>query len=61
MDPDGLLTVRDGHLCFDGVDLAAAAGRLETPFYVYSERRLRANAAALLDGFGARHPDTEIF
>ncbi len=61
MDSDGLLTVRDGHLCFDGVDLAAAAGRLETPFYVYSERRLRANAAALLDGFGARHPATEIF
>jgi len=61
MDQDGLLIVRDGHLCFDGVDLAAAAERLETPFYVYSERRLRANAAALLDGFGARHPDTEIF
>ncbi len=61
MDSDGLLTVRDGHLCFDGVDLAAAAGRLETPFYVYSERRLRANAAALLDGFGARHPGTEVF
>jgi diaminopimelate decarboxylase len=61
MDSDGLLTVRDGHLCFDGVDLAAAAGRLETPFYVYSERRLRANAAALLDGFGACHPGTEVF
>jgi len=61
MDSDGLLTVRDGHLCFDGVDLAAAAGRLETPFYMYSERRLRANAAALLDGFGTRHPATEIF
>jgi diaminopimelate decarboxylase len=43
------------------VDLAAAAGRLETPFYVYSERRLRANVAALLDGFGDRHPATEIF
>jgi diaminopimelate decarboxylase len=61
MDSDGLLTVRDGHLCFDGVDLAAAGGRLETPFYVYSERRLRANAAALLGGFGARHPGTEVF
>ncbi len=61
MDSDGLLTVRDGHLCFDGVDLAAAAERFETPFYVYSERRLRANAAALLGGFGARHPGSEIF
>jgi diaminopimelate decarboxylase len=61
MDSDDLLTVRDGHLWFDGIDLAAAACGLETPFYVYSERRLRANAAALLDGFGARHPGTEIF
>ena len=61
MDSDGLLSVRDGHLCFDGIDLAGAARGLETPFYVYSERRLRANAAALVDGFGARHPGTEIF
>ncbi len=58
---DPLLTVRDGHLCFDGVDLAAVADEYETPFFVFSERRLRANVAGLIDAFTAHHAATEVF
>jgi diaminopimelate decarboxylase len=58
---DAWLTVRDGHLCFDGVDIMVAAGEAETPFYLYSERRLRDNVAALQSAFAGRHARTEIF
>ena len=56
-----LLTVRGGHLCFDGADLAALAGAHETPFFVFSERTLRANVGGLIDAFRARHAATEVF
>jgi D-ornithine/D-lysine decarboxylase len=55
------LTVQGGHLCFDGIDLAELAGSRETPFFVYSERRLRANITDLRRAFGHRHERTEIF
>ena len=58
---DEYLTVRDGHLCLDGADLVELAARRETPFYVYSERRLRDNVAALRGAFAARHPRSEVF
>jgi D-ornithine/D-lysine decarboxylase len=55
------LGVADGHLCLDGVDIAALAAHTETPFYLYSERRLRDNVAALQAAFRAHHPATEVF
>jgi len=58
---DAFLTARDGHLCLDDVDLVELADRVETPFYVYSERRLRDNVAAVLGAFAARHPRSEVF
>jgi diaminopimelate decarboxylase len=58
---DSWLTVRDGHLCFDGADIVAVADEAETPFYLYSERRLRDNVAALQSAFAGRHAHTEIF
>jgi diaminopimelate decarboxylase len=58
---DPFYTVRDGHLCFDGIDLVALAERHETPFFVFSERRLRANVAAIGEAFLAQHPATEVF
>ena len=58
---DSWLTVRDGHLCFDGADIVAVAGDAETPFYLFSERRLRHNIAGLQEVFGGRCPRTEIF
>ena len=58
---DPWFTVRDGHLCFDGADIVEVAEGVETPFYVYSERRLRDNIAGLQQAFGARYPRSEIF
>ena len=58
---DPLYGVCDGHLCFDGVDLAAAADEYATPFFVFSERRLRDNVEAVTSAFRSRHPATEVF
>lgn len=58
---DPLYTVRDGHLCFDGVDLAVLADEHPTPLFVFSERRLRDNVAALTGAFRRHHPATEVF
>ena len=60
-DDDALLAVHGGRLWFDGVDLAELAGRVATPFFVFSERRLRANIGDLRRSFGERHPATEVF
>jgi len=58
---DPLFSVRDGRLCFDGADLVALADERETPFFVFSERRHRANVGGLIDAFTARHAATEVF
>ena len=58
---DPWFTVRDGHLCFDGADIVEVADGVETPFFLYSERRLRHNIAGLLEAFGGRYPRSEIF
>ncbi len=58
---DPLYTVCDGHLCFDGVDLVDLAADRETPFFVFSERRLRANVEAVVGSFRRFHPATEVF
>jgi D-ornithine/D-lysine decarboxylase len=58
---DSDLVVRGDHLVFDGVDLAELADAHETPFYLYSERRIRHNVAELVGAFGKRHAATEVF
>jgi len=58
---DSSLTVRNGHLCFDAADIVEVAGDAETPFYLFSERRLRRNIAGLQEAFGGRFPRSEIF
>jgi len=58
---DPLYTVRDGHLCFDAVDLVDLTADRETPFFVFSERRLRANVEAVLGSFRRVHEATELF
>ena len=61
METDPLLAVQDGRLRFDGVDLTRLADEHETPFFVFSERRLRDNVTGLLEAFRARHAATEVF
>jgi diaminopimelate decarboxylase len=55
------LSTRDGHLCFDDVDLVDLADRLPTPFFVYSAGRIAENIATLRDAFRSRHPRSEVF
>jgi diaminopimelate decarboxylase len=59
MDP--LLAQRGGHQCFDGVDLVELASGRATPFFVFSERRLRENVRELTRAFRARHAATELY
>ena len=58
---DGDITVRDGHLVFDGVDVVALARQVATPFFLFSPRRIRWNISAMVNAFTRRHLDTEIF
>lgn len=55
------LEVRDGHLHYEGVDVLALAGQVETPFFLYSGRRLRENVHGIVEAFTRRHADTEVF
>jgi diaminopimelate decarboxylase len=58
---DSHLTVRDGHLCFDGHDLVELADRLPTPFYLFSGSRIAENCEALRAAFTRYHTATEVF
>jgi len=55
------LEVRDGHLHFEDVDVVDLARQVETPFFLYSERRLRDNVFDLVEAFTRRHAETEVF
>jgi diaminopimelate decarboxylase len=58
---DPLYSVLGGHLCFDGADLVDLAATHPTPFFVFSEWRLRANVEAVALAFRRRHAATEVF
>jgi diaminopimelate decarboxylase len=58
---DPLYTVCEGHLCFDGADLVDLADRHDTPFFVFSERRIRGNVETLTTAFREQHAATEVF
>ncbi len=50
-----------GRMLFDGVDVAALGGRVDTPFFLYSRTRIAANVAAVRRAFEARHAGSRIF
>jgi diaminopimelate decarboxylase len=50
------LGYRQGVLCLDGVPLEELAGRLGTPFFLFSESRLRSNYRALAAGLAEAGP-----
>jgi D-ornithine/D-lysine decarboxylase len=58
---DADITVNDGHLVFDGVDVVELAHRVATPFFLFSPRRIRWNVSSMVNAFTRRHLDTEIF
>jgi len=57
----GTVTVAEGRLLFDGVDVAGLAGRVDTPFFLYSQRRIAANVARVRGAFAARHAAGRVF
>jgi diaminopimelate decarboxylase len=58
---EGTVTAEGGRLLFDGVDVAGLAEHVETPFFLYSRRRIAANVARLRAAFEARHAATRVF
>lgn len=57
---DECLSLRDGHLVMDGLDLNEVAERFGTPLYVVSESQLRANARAVIAAFTERWPEGPV-
>jgi len=57
----GTVTVEGGRLLFDGVDVVGLAGRVDTPFFLYSQRRIAANVARVRRAFAARHAASRVF
>jgi D-ornithine/D-lysine decarboxylase len=55
------VTVEGHRLLFDGVDVAGLAGRVDTPFFLYSQRRIAANVARVRGAFSARHAASRVF
>lgn len=49
---------KDGHLCFEGVDLDALARQYPTPFYVFSEPEIIRNIHEIQQAFAA-HKNTK--
>jgi len=58
---EGTVTVRDGRLFFDGVDVARLAARVGTPFFLYSQRRIADNVARVRAAFSDRHAAIRVF
>jgi diaminopimelate decarboxylase len=55
------VSVREGRLLFDGVDVAGLAGRVDTPFFLYSQARIAANVARVRRAFESRHAASRVF
>ena len=59
-EPGSIAEVREGHLFYEGVDVAALAARVPTPFFLYSARQIRWNIESLRNAFSRRPLDTEL-
>ena len=57
----GTVEMEGARLLFDGVDVAAFAGRVDTPFFLYSQARIAANVARLRRAFASRHAASRVF
>ena len=64
VEDDRRFQQKDGHLCFEGVDLDALARKYPTPFYVFSEPEIIRNIKEIDKNFFCiknlfRHGGTE--
>ncbi len=48
-------------MLFEGLDVAELAERAGTPFFLYSQRQIAANAARLRHAFASRHAASRVF
>ncbi len=55
------VTIEEGRLLFDEVDVAGLAGRVDTPFFLYSQARVAANVAVVRRAFETRHAASRVF
>lgn len=60
VEDDRRFQQKDGHLCFEGVDLDALARKYPTPFYVFSEPEIIRNIKEIEQAFAA-HKNTKNF
>ena len=60
VEDDRRFQQKDGHLCFEGVDLDALARKYPTPFYVFSEPEIVRNIKEIEQAFAA-HKNTKTF
>ncbi len=60
VEDDRRFQQKDGHLCFEGVDLDALARKALTPFYVFSEPEIIRNIKEIEQAFAA-HKNTKTF
>lgn len=58
---DRRFSVEDGHMIFDGADLAEISKKYPTPVYVYSEKEILRNLEEIMDAFNSRHKNTKCF
>lgn len=56
-----VITCERGRMRFDGLDVAALADTLPTPFFLFSAAQIGRNVAAVLEAFRAHHPATRVF
>lgn len=57
---DRRFSSKNGHLCFEGVDVVELAKKYGTPFYVYSEKEIIRNIDEIKEAFKS-HAKTKIF
>jgi diaminopimelate decarboxylase len=58
---DQCLRAEGGRLWFDGIDVAELAGRVGTPFFLYSQRRIAATVEQVRRAFAGRHAASRVF
>lgn len=54
------LTIENGHLCMDGLDVVELTNKYGSPLYIGSEKRIMENVREVTDVFRQYHPNTFV-